>query len=88
MTTCTACSAGVPAPAPSALRRAVMVGGRPAVQVFVEGAGAGLYRLGEPVNFGKLEDAARAKRRVVYDELVNAGLPAFAAYQFPEFAGA
>jgi len=88
MTTCTACAAGAPAPAPSALRRAVLVEGRPAVQVFVEGAGAGLYRLGEPVRFGKLADVDRKQRRVVYDELVSAGLTAFAAYQFPEFAGA
>lgn len=88
MSKCAACAAAAAQPeTPSALRRAVMVDGLPAAQVFVEGQGAALYRLGPQLHFGKLAEADKKKRRAAYDELVAAGLPLFAAYQFPEFAG-
>lgn len=87
MNKCAACEAAAAQPvSPSAMRRAVLVDGLPAAQVFVEGQGAGLYRLGPQLHFGKLAEIDKKNRRAVYDELVSAGLPLFAAHQFPEFA--
>lgn len=87
MNKCAACQAAQ-TESPSAVRRAVLVDGLPAVQVFVEGKGAGLYRLGPQLHFGKLAEVDKKKRRAAYETLVAANLKEFADYSFPEFAGA